>query len=136
MFYGYTAAYFSPNAFDAAYNDFEARVREDGGTDYAPTHTVDVINDVRQEELFNANDLLLLVGCSAGKAGTLYSIYAFQDYNAWITRVSEANVASNTHTLDEVTQGFQQSGFYVSASLLQPCAAGNTNILFSIKPTN
>jgi len=45
MFYGYAAAYFSPNAFDAAYNDFEARVREDGGTDYAPTHTVDVIND-------------------------------------------------------------------------------------------
>jgi hypothetical protein len=55
---------------------FAARVANDGGTDAAPSHTRNVVEDIAADGLFTSTDLHLLVPCTAGKAGNLYTIYA------------------------------------------------------------
>lgn len=135
MFYGYAAAYFSPNAFDAAYNDFEARVREDGGTDYAPTHSAQVLNDMRENGLFTSGDLRLLVPCSAGKATVLYAMYVskyplYVDYIERIlddggTVVRQAEVYNTYDDLDS-------AGVLADAFLWLSTSAGKATVLYSM----
>jgi hypothetical protein len=129
--YGYSYGYASAGQqADSTLSEFELRVSEDGGTDASPVHTGDVINDIRDLDLFNANDLLLLCGCSAGKEGVLYSIYAFQDFNDFLAQGTPAD----TDYALETTQDLQRLQVYSLASLINPCVNGDADILYTLKP--
>jgi hypothetical protein len=93
-------------------------------------HTSDVVNDLTQAGLTAPNFVNLINTCNTGEASLLTSYYVFSDFNRLQTR---GTVASATHLYNSVN-AIRALGLYSGATLVNPCVAGDADILYSIKP--
>jgi hypothetical protein len=93
-------------------------------------HTSDVVNDLTQAGLTAPNFVNLINTCNTGEASLLTSYYVFADFQNLQNR---ATVASNTHLYNSVN-AIRALGLYSGATLVNPCVAGDADILYSIKP--
>ena len=108
---------------------FTQRVVADGGFVSSASHTRNVLRTITSQ--FPPPDYVNLINtCTAGKADVLYSGYVFSDFNTLQVR---GTVASDTHLYDSVN-ALRALGLYSQASLVNPCVAGDEDILYSIKP--
>jgi hypothetical protein len=93
-------------------------------------HTSDVVNGLTQAGLTAPDYVNLINTCNTGEAGLLISYYVFADFNTLQTR---GTVASATHLYNSVN-ALRALGLYSQATLVNPCVAGDADILYSIKP--
>jgi hypothetical protein len=93
-------------------------------------HTSDVVNGLTQAGLTAPDFVSLINACNDGEADILRSYYVFADFNTLQTR---ATVASDTHLYNSVN-ALRALGLYSQATLMNPCVAGDADILYSIKP--
>jgi len=108
---------------------FNQRVTADGGFVSSASHTNNVLRTITSE--FPPPDFVNLINpCTAGKAEVLYSGYVFSDFNTLQVR---GTVASGTYLYDSVN-ALRALGLYSRTSLVNPCVAGDEDILYSIKP--
>jgi len=93
-------------------------------------HTSDVVNGLTQAGLTAPDYVSLINACNDGEADILRSYYVFSDFNTLQTR---GTVASATHLYNSVN-ALRALGLYSQATLVNPCVAGDADILYSIKP--
>jgi hypothetical protein len=93
-------------------------------------HTSDVVNGLTQAGLTAPDYVNLINTCNDGEADILRSYYVFSDFNTLQTR---GTVASATHLYNSVN-ALRALGLYSQATLVNPCVAGDADILYSIKP--
>ena len=93
-------------------------------------HTSNVVNGITQAGLTAPDYVNLINACNDGEADILRSYYVFSDFNTLQVR---GTVASDTHLYNSVN-ALRALGLYSQASLVNPCVAGDEDILYSIKP--
>jgi hypothetical protein len=93
-------------------------------------HTSDVVNDLTSAGLTAPDFVNLINATNDGGADILRSYYVFSDFNTLQVR---GTVASDTYLYDSVN-ALRALGLYSRASLVNPCVAGDEDILYSIKP--
>jgi hypothetical protein len=95
-------------------------------------HTADVVNGIFRVGLTPPDYVSLINTCNAGGVDILTSWYVFSDFNRLESRAG-AGLASQSYLRGSVN-GLRALGLYGSASLVNPCVAGDEDILYSIKP--
>jgi hypothetical protein len=93
-------------------------------------HTSDVVNGLTQAGLTAPDYVSLINACNDGEADILRSYYVFSDFNTLQTR---GTVASTSYLYNSVN-ALRALGLYSQATLVNPCVAGDADILYSIKP--
>jgi hypothetical protein len=103
-----------------------------GGISASDIHTSNVVSDIYGAGLTPPDYVNLINTCNTGSAGVLTSLYVFDDFYDFETRVG-AGLASLTYLRSSIN-GLRALGLYGNASLVTPCVAGDAGNLYTFRP--